>query len=72
MHLVPGKLDLVMVYLCHAFLTTVRLEMSKRQIDAIARFFDREFYCFIINFHYFTEETANIRRFIKLDAYSMP
>ena len=35
MHLVPGKLDSVMVYLCDAFLTTVRLEMSKRQIDAV-------------------------------------
>ena len=35
MYLVPGKLDSVMVYLCDAFLTTVRLEMPKRQIDAV-------------------------------------
>ena len=35
MHLVPGKLDSVMVYPCDASLTTVRLEMPKRQIDAV-------------------------------------
>ena len=38
MHLVPGKLSSVMVYLYDASLTTVRLEMPKRQIDkTIAR-----------------------------------
>ena len=35
MHLVPCKLDSVMAYLCDASLTTVRLEMPKRQIDAV-------------------------------------
>jgi len=35
MHLVPCKLDSVMAYLCDASLTTVRLEMTKRQIDAV-------------------------------------
>jgi hypothetical protein len=35
MHLVPGKLSSVMVYLYDASLTTVRLEMPKRQIDAV-------------------------------------
>ena len=37
MHLVPCKLaiDSVMVYLCDASLTTVRFEMTKRQIDAV-------------------------------------
>ena len=36
MHLVPGKLSSVMVYLDDASLTTVRLEMPKRQIDAVS------------------------------------
>ena len=35
MHLVPDKLGLVVVYLCDVSLTTVRLEMPKRQIDAV-------------------------------------
>ena len=35
MHLVPCKLDSVMAYLCDASLTIVRLEMPKRQIDAV-------------------------------------
>ena len=35
MHLVPCKLDSVMAYLCDASFTTVRLEMLKRQIDAV-------------------------------------
>jgi len=35
MHPVPGKLDSVMVYLYDAYLTTVRYEMLKRQIDAV-------------------------------------
>jgi hypothetical protein len=35
MHLVPCKLDSVMAYLCDASLTTVRLEMPKRQIDTV-------------------------------------
>jgi hypothetical protein len=35
MHLVPDKLGLVVVYLYDVSLTTVRLEMPKRQIDAV-------------------------------------
>ena len=35
MYLVPGKLSSVMVYLYDASLTTVRLEMPKRQIDVV-------------------------------------
>ena len=35
MHIVPGKLNSVMVYLYDASLTTVILEMPKRQIDAV-------------------------------------
>ena len=35
MYLVPGKLSSVMVYLYDASLTTVRLEMPNRQIDAV-------------------------------------
>jgi hypothetical protein len=35
MHLVPCKLDSVMAYLCDASLTTDRLQMPKRQIDAV-------------------------------------
>jgi hypothetical protein len=35
MHLVPCILYSVMAYLCDASLTTVRFEISKRQIDAV-------------------------------------
>jgi len=35
MYLVPGKLSSVMVYLHDASLTTVGLEMPKRQIDTV-------------------------------------
>jgi hypothetical protein len=35
MHFVLCKLDSVMAYLCDASLTTVRFEMTKRQIDAV-------------------------------------
>ena len=35
MHLVPCKLGSVMAYLCDASVATVRLEIPKRQIDAV-------------------------------------
>ena len=35
MHFVPGKFGSVMVDLYDAYLTTVRYEMLKRQIDAV-------------------------------------
>ena len=35
MHIEPGILSSVMVYLYDTSLTTVRLEMQKRQIDAV-------------------------------------
>jgi hypothetical protein len=38
--------------------------------NAIVRFFDREFYHFIINFPYFIEVTTNFHLFMKLVAYS--
>ena len=45
MHLVPGKLDSVMVFLCDVSLTTVRLEMPKRQIDAVFIYTLRQNHC---------------------------
>jgi hypothetical protein len=38
----------------------------------LVRFFDREFYHFIINFRYFIEVTTNFHLFMKLGAYYMP